>query len=189
MGERRSGAEPGRRLHNRAAVRDRERIDHARPVAAKVVRGQHAARGPHVGASSRASSPFSRSSGPDLGDPLQRRLEPAERQVADAAVRVRRGRQAVGQIDRARRFEPAQLARREGDPQAGVPVDRQAGLGERDRGRAELRPGQARVALEREREPGRLARHRDRERARDIAVVLHRGPAEQVAIPQPPASG
>ncbi len=38
------------------------------------------------------------------------------------------------------------------------------------------------MPLEREREAGGLARNRDRERPGDVAIVHHRGPAEQVLI-------
>ncbi len=39
------------------------------------------------------------------------------------------------------------------------------------------------MALESQAEPGRLARHRDRERPRDVALLEHRRPAEQLPIP------
>ncbi len=38
------------------------------------------------------------------------------------------------------------------------------------------------MPLEREREARCLARHRDRERPSDVALVLHGGPAEQLPI-------
>ena len=92
----------------------------------------------------------------------------------------RQRRQPVAQIDAGRGRIARQHAGRVSDFEGGVPIHRQAALGQRHRRRHHL--------LQRQPAPGGVhllvagdrAGHRGRERAVDVAVVLHLWPAEQI---------
>ena len=94
-------------------------------------------------------------------------------------------RPQIGQVPSSRNMRGGvgvgrERARRRGGEQRREPVDQQALLRQRHRGRDEIAPRQAAVFGVREAHAGDHARHRHGGRALHVAIVDHRGPGEQV---------
>ena len=153
FGDQREGAgkgrprrESARRGEDRAAVRGEEGFAAARPVAAEVLRIEHAARGLDVARQQARQLAGAEILRAGLGEALEGVGKPTERQMGELAVDLGRGRHAIRQIDRAGGIELGEIARAGGDPERRMPGDRQTAPRQRDRRGAQVRPGHAGVA-------------------------------------------
>ena len=174
----RAAAQARHGRHTHAAIGDVERRHDRGAIAAQIGSGQPAAallqipqeRGRHLALVEVARA--------GLGQTAQRARQIAERQMAGPFHRRHR-RQAARQIDRARGRELRQFARRDGDAEGRIPVQRQAALGQRDGRLQRLPPADAAEPLERQPHALDLAGHGDRVIALEVAILLHRRPGEQ----------
>ncbi len=117
-----------------------------------------------------------------LGQALQAGGQISEPHARHRSAPFTRRHVPAGQIDACALHVVAQLWRRGGNLQRRVPVDLHASPCELDGRRQALAPAAAAEALERRRHTVGKTGHGEREGSDHVALVEHRGPAEQIGV-------